>query len=124
MTVPLTCSAPPDKHAHNWCPGAFLMQLAASAQLGHLPTDMQATVGSSYTVFVVVAIFIVLRKRIMSQGTDFVSFSVTLKNSQSLLNLEQVLFVARQLKTQYTLYQHMLLGPQVPRWLHLVTGDQ
>ena len=103
--------------------GTFPVQLTASVQSGLLltgATDIQATVGTSYTVFVVVAIFIVLRKQIMSQGTDFVSFSVTLKNSQSLLNLEQVLCVARQLKAQYTSYQHMLFGPQrSSHWLHL-----
>ena len=109
---------------HYWCSRVFLVQLTASAHSGLLPTDMQATVGSAYTVFVVVAILIVLRKRIMSQGTDFVSFSVTLKNSQSLLNLEQVLFVARKLKAQYTLYQRMLCGPQVSSWLHRFTVDQ
>ena len=102
------------------------MQLTASAQSVPLtgPMDVQATVGSSYTVFIVAAIFIVLRKRIMSQGNDFVSFSLTLRNSQSLLNLKQVLFVARQLKEQYTFYQHKLFGQQVPHWLHQFTADQ
>ena len=102
------------------------MQLTASAQSGLLtgPMDVQATVGSSYTVFIVAAIFIVLHKRIMSQGNDFVSFSLTLRNSQSLLSLKQVLFVARQLKEQYTFYQCKLFGQQVPRWLHQFTPDQ
>lgn len=98
------------------------MQLSASAQ-SDLPLigamDVQVSVGSSYTVFIVVAILIALRKKIMSQGRDFVSFSVTLKNSQSVLNLEQVLCVARQLKAQYTTYQHMLYAPQESQWVHL-----
>lgn len=98
------------------------MQLTASAQ-SDLPligaVDVQVSVGSSYTVFIVVAILIALRKQILSQGRDFVSFSVTLKNSQNLLNLEQVLCVARQLKTQYTAYQRMLYAPQVSQWVHL-----
>ena len=99
-----------------------LLQLTASAQ-SDLPLigamDVQVSVGSSYTVFIVVAILIALRNQIMSQGRDFVSFSVTLKNSQSVLDLEHVLCVARQLKAQYTTYQRLLYGPRASQWVHL-----